>query len=258
MTFERALYSVSPHYISNSGKDENGKYSGGLAGDQSGHEWEIRKWYNRPWTCVLRFADITAALTIARFAFDAANNDAIGYDQDQRLTFWKQLEKSGYNPANITTKCEEDCSAGVAGIIKATGYYLNIQCLKSISPSLTSRNMKSALIAAGFTALTASKYTSSPNYLLPGDILLYENHHVATNISYGCMVTPTTGDTVLVTGKSVHIRLGPSTTYKSIAIAHAGDIFAYLGSDSNNWHNITYSTEYPNCWISGRYSKLVN
>ena len=40
--------------ISNSGSDENGKYSGGQAGDQTGKEWQIRSWYNRPWNYVLR------------------------------------------------------------------------------------------------------------------------------------------------------------------------------------------------------------
>lgn len=29
--------------ISNCGYDENGKYSGGAAGDQTGAEWEIRE-----------------------------------------------------------------------------------------------------------------------------------------------------------------------------------------------------------------------
>lgn len=40
--------------ISNSGHDENGKYSGGKAGDQTGTEWALIPWYNRPWKCVLR------------------------------------------------------------------------------------------------------------------------------------------------------------------------------------------------------------
>ena len=41
--------------ISNSGRDENGKLKGGKTGDQTKHEWEIKDWYNRPWSCVLRY-----------------------------------------------------------------------------------------------------------------------------------------------------------------------------------------------------------
>jgi len=40
--------------IANSGHDERGRYSGGKAGDQTGTEWAIINWYNRPWNCVLR------------------------------------------------------------------------------------------------------------------------------------------------------------------------------------------------------------
>lgn len=48
--------------ISNCGHDENGRYSGGKAGDQTGTEWRVINWYNRPWKCVLRHpnADVRA------------------------------------------------------------------------------------------------------------------------------------------------------------------------------------------------------
>lgn len=44
--------------ISNCGHDERGKYSGGKAGDQTGTEWQVINWYNRPWKCVLRHPDL--------------------------------------------------------------------------------------------------------------------------------------------------------------------------------------------------------
>lgn len=40
--------------ISNCGHDENNRYRGGKAGDQTGTEWRVINWYNRPWKCVLR------------------------------------------------------------------------------------------------------------------------------------------------------------------------------------------------------------
>ena len=43
--------------ISNCGHDENNRYKGGKAGDQTGGEWALINWYNRPWKCVLRHPD---------------------------------------------------------------------------------------------------------------------------------------------------------------------------------------------------------
>ena len=39
--------------------------------------------------------------------------------------------------------------------------------------------------AAGFTVLTDSKYLISPDYLLPGDILLLDRKHTSTNVTIG-------------------------------------------------------------------------
>ena len=47
---------------------------------------------------------------------EAASNDLIGYDQDQRYVFWERLKVSGYLPPKITVACEADCSSGVAAI----------------------------------------------------------------------------------------------------------------------------------------------
>ena len=54
--------------ISNSGHDENGKYLGGKAGDQTGTEWALIPWYNRPWKCVLRHPDAKVRAKLAELA----------------------------------------------------------------------------------------------------------------------------------------------------------------------------------------------
>ena len=56
-SFSQYLTSTGTHYISNSGKDENGNARGGKAGDQTGNEWTLRGWYSSPWNCVLRYPD---------------------------------------------------------------------------------------------------------------------------------------------------------------------------------------------------------
>ena len=95
-----------------SGGDEKGGARGGKAGDQTGNEWTLRAWYNRPWDCVLRYPDTAVGQRIAELGCEAALNDKIGYDQNERYTYWQLLQKAGYHPSKITTACEADCSAG--------------------------------------------------------------------------------------------------------------------------------------------------
>lgn len=170
--------------ISNCGKDENGKYTGGKSGDQTGKEWHIIEWYNRPWDCVLRHPDKNVRKLISSMAKASAKNDCIGYDQGQRLTFWEQLKKVNYKVNSIKTKCEADCSSGVCSIVKAVGYRKNNQPLKT-TPITTTHYMKSTFENLGFEVLTDKKYLTSDEYLLKGDILLNEQHHTATNITKG-------------------------------------------------------------------------
>lgn len=170
--------------ISNSGHDENGKYSGGRAGDQTGKEWAVIGWYNRPWKCVIRHPDAEVREKIASLSEKAAKNDNIGYDQGQRGSYWNGLAKAGYDPAAIKNKCEADCSSGVMANVKAAGYLLNNAKLKEVSITST-HYMREMLREAGFEILTESRYLASDRYLLRGDILLNDGHHTATNLTDG-------------------------------------------------------------------------
>ena len=177
--------------ISNCGHDENGRYSGGKAGDQTGTEWRVINWYNRPWKCVLRHPNADVRAMIASMAKAAANNNLIGYDQSQRGTFWTNLADSNYDPAQITVACEADCSSGVAAIVKGAGYRLGIDALKKVSTACYTGNLRAALKAAGFEVLTENKYLTSDAYLFAGDILLNDNAHVATNLTTGSKASGT-------------------------------------------------------------------
>lgn len=182
--YAKYINSTGTHYISNSGSDENGGYTGGQAGDQTGKEWRMRDFYNRPWLVVLRHPDQKVGLKLAMLSIDAALNDLIGYDQSQNRTYLKQLKAVGWEPSKITVACEADCSAGVCANVTAVGYLLGIDALKNHTGTYTG-NMRSALTKAGFQALTDEKYLTSGDYLLPGDILLNDNHHTATNVTVG-------------------------------------------------------------------------
>lgn len=171
--------------ISNCGHDERNRYSGGQAGDQTGREWYIRPWWNDSWNVVLRHPDAKTRNLIADMAIKAAQNNLIGYDQGQRLTFWQHLKASNYDPAQITVKCEADCSSGVAAIVKGAGYRLGNKAMQNVNASITTWNERNALNAAGFQVLTDSKYLTSDAYLLAGDILLNESRHTTINVTNG-------------------------------------------------------------------------
>ena len=278
VNYDKYINSTGTHYISNSGSDENKGYSGGKAGDQTGHEWELKKWYNRPWTVVLRYPDQSVALTIAKLSIAAALNDKIGYDQNQRTTYWKQLQAANYDPSAITVACEEDCTAGVSANVKAAGYIHGIKALQDVS-ICSSRNMRSVFTKAGFIALTDSKYLTSGNYLLPGDVLLYESHHAAANVTLGSKVkeqwfpqespqkqpetTPDAPTTVsddkpyiLING-SVNVRKGPSTAYQTMGTVPAGTKLKYFGFayPETGWYLVEH--EGVTGWVSSKYAEVI-
>ena len=184
--YKKYINSSGTHYISNSGSDENGKYKGGVAGDQTGKEYGLRAWYNRPWTCVLRWIDIRVGTLLAELGIDAALNNKIGYDQGQRDSYWKQLKAVGYLPSLVTVPCEQDCTAGVNANVHAAANLLGISALKAIPETgVRSSNMRKHYSNAGFKVLTDPKYLKNGDYLMPGDILLYDNHHACINVTAG-------------------------------------------------------------------------
>lgn len=216
--------------IANSGHDERGKYSGGAAGDQTGTEWAVIPWYNRPWTCILRHPDKTVRELIAQLGEEAAHNDLIGYDQAERWSFWKQLQAAGYRPSKITTPCEADCSAGVISIVWAVGELLSVHNLKHLSATYTG-NMRAGFRAAGFQVLTASKYLASDKYLRRGDILLNDAHHTAINLTNGRAATngvASTGESMLRRGDK-----GAAVTAMQKRLISAGYNVGSYGADGD-------------------------
>ena len=214
--------------IANCGSDERGKYSGGSAGDQTGKEYCVRPWYNRPWLCVLRYPDAKVGQRLATKAENAANNNHIGYDQGQRLTFYNALKKADWKPKDIKTKCEADCSASTAALVIAVGHALNLTKLQKVNPSCTTSNLREALKTAGFEVLTDSKYLTSDAYLLPGDILLKDGSHVAINLTTGSKATVSASSNV---AKKNIPKLASATP--NLKLGSKGTQVGYLQQDLN-------------------------
>lgn len=178
--------------ISNCGKNENGKLVGGIPGDQTGQEWEIRTWYSRPWTFVARFPE-DIAKEIARLATEAAQNNNVGYGQDDRETFWAAMVAMGFKVKDIRVKCAADCSCGTLSIVKAVGHILNKTPLININHRGTTSTAASQLKAAGATILSGPQYLKGDSLLLPGDILIAEGKHMCVNLSVGTNVPIASG-----------------------------------------------------------------
>ena len=172
--------------ISNCGFNEHGDIYNGKSGDQTKNEYRLQNWKYKNWTHVFRFNGDNAQMVrelIASLSIAAANNDHIGYDQGTRTSLWSALKKFNYNPANITSNVEADCSASTAAIIKATGTILNIRPLMDLSCDMSTANEAELLTAAGFADLSDDKYLTSSDMLMAGDVLLKDGHTciVATN-----------------------------------------------------------------------------
>lgn len=156
--------------------DERGQAKGGKAGDQTGNELGLQNWYrhSKGWV-VLRPKSREKGQLIAQDMVWACANPHIGYDQGQRLTLYNAAKPYGFNCKLVTENCETDCSALVRVCLAYAGIMVG---------NFTTANEASALVNSGyFDKLTASKYTTKPDYLRAGDVL----------------VTKTQGHTVIVT-----------------------------------------------------------
>lgn len=243
--------------LSNCGYDENGKIYGGKAGDQTGREYAMIPWYNRPWSCMLRYPNRKVGDRIAEISRKAAENNRIGYDQWERTTYYQQLKASGWDPSKINKNCEADCSSSTMANVVAAGQVLNIPLLKGANPHLTTRQMREALRKIGFDVYTDKKYRTGDAYLLPGDILLYDGHHVSVNCTVGAKVAigdmkyqqvSTGSQGMRVTASVLNVRSSPDGTIVG-SLKQGSRIYITHRSG----HGATTWFQCAEGWVSGRY-----
>lgn len=161
--------------------DENGKATGGAAGDQNGKEVLIRDWYNKPWNVLLRPVRPEVAEKSAVACEAACANPNIGYDQYGRNTLYTKAKAVGFDIAAIDMACECDCSSLMHTCAIAGGANLTYG-----SNGHTTRTMVKEFVASGdYEKFTDSKYLSSDKYLKRGDILVKEGSHTVMVLSNG-------------------------------------------------------------------------
>lgn len=158
--------------------DERGKASGGAIGDQTGRELKTGDYYNFGQTVVIRCKDRRKAHKIANAAKHIANSNLCGYDQMNRESLFRELEKVKFDYKKLSKECETDCSALVACAV-ACAYGKEL-----ISRKCWTGNLEPACVSTGeFTVLT--KPIADPEYLLKGDIILNKSAHVIICIENG-------------------------------------------------------------------------
>ena len=179
--------------VSNCGHDENGRYAGGKAGDQTGGEYCLKPWYSRPWDYIIRWRDEELGNLFADLAIEAALNDRIGYDQgtagnsSDRYTFRKQMQEAGWRPSSIKVACEADCSESTIVLIRAVGHLKGIKELQECNATYTGNMMNYFRSVAGkkYFVVLQGAYLTNPSLARRGDINLNVAHHVNVTVDNG-------------------------------------------------------------------------
>lgn len=159
--------------------DENGKITGGKAGNQNGRELGTQSWYShsKGWY-VLRAKDPEVREKIAKCMEMACKNKHIGYDQNQRNSLYVEAEKIGFNVSKVTKDVETDCSA----LVRVCCAYAGI----SVKDFNTSSEAKTLVNTGEFDKLTDDAYCKRSDYLLRGDILVTKTKgHTVVVLSNG-------------------------------------------------------------------------
>lgn len=164
--------------------DENGKASGGQAGDQTGREVCVRDWYAGGWNVLLRPRSAAVAEKMAKFCEAVCANDKVGYNQARRNTLRRAALMAGWDGSKIAAECETDCSAFMTVCAEAAG--VNLQNCYYGGNAPTTWTMRGAFSSTGaFDVLTDSKYLVSDAYLKRGDVLVRESGHTCMALSNG-------------------------------------------------------------------------
>lgn len=155
--------------------NEKGGLHGGKPGDQTGHEVQISYWSKGyGWLKVYRHKDPATRLKIAQYVMDACENNNIGYnvDKPERYAAWDAAEKNGHDIKGIKTKGDTTCTQLVSMVLRAVGTpkkYAPRFCDVAVAERVLPKN-------PDLIELKGKAYTTIPDNLEPGDMLLSSEH----------------------------------------------------------------------------------
>lgn len=156
---------------------ENGKATGGKAGDQTGNEVKVGNYYDFGQMFVLRFKDVSHGREAAAIAKKLANNPSIGYNQNERGTLYSLAKDCKWDCDKLiaalkSKKVNCDCSSLAATVV-------NLAYHKKIVPCYTTATMSQASPSQYFKLIdikTAKKEWHK------GDLVFKPYKHVIINI----------------------------------------------------------------------------
>lgn len=156
--------------------DENGRISGGTAGDQTGRECCVRDYYDKPWDSCIRYPDQRLASKAAKIAIALAESNLVGYNQARRNDLYRCLESNNWNyKAYIKSgvKSSADCSSFVYAV-----WCCILAEMRGQSNAPTTYIAESFYKKYGFIVYKdlAHLYGGSNNSI--GDILNNSSHHI--------------------------------------------------------------------------------
>ncbi len=232
--------------------DENGKYTGGKAGDQTGGEVSTQAYYNhsKGWR-VFRAKKAAQRKKIAAAMKAACENNKIGYDQSQRGTLYAAAAKVDFDPSKVTTACETDCSATV----RVCCAYAGIE----LADFNTSSEPNVLLNSKQFNEVTDTITAKTGAGLMNGDILVTKSKgHTVIVVSGGASEKTTTTtaakQTATVTAaNALNIRKGGGTQYAVVAVVKRGETVT-VEEKGATWSKITYNK--TTGYVNNKYIKF--
>jgi len=157
-------------YAGSARGDEKGAAYGGVSGDQTGREVSVHSWsrHEKGWR-TLRARDTGAREKLACAMEAACANGYIGYDQWQRDTLLKQVEKVGYDVSQVETPCETDCSSLVR---VCCAYAFGRDVVAEVTEArFYAGILVGVLLKTGlFEEMQGDVYSEQEDYLMRGDI----------------------------------------------------------------------------------------
>lgn len=165
-------------YIGSARYNENEELEGGQLGDQTSEECAIEPWYlHRKGWYVLRPLDSAKGELMAQDMIYLCNNDNIGYSYwTNCYTLYNIVSNLGYDCQLVTVPCDTNCSQAVRVCALYAGY--------NVADFYTGSEVQVFLNTGEFQLLTASIYTTQPDYLEVGDILVTKTQgHTAIVVS---------------------------------------------------------------------------
>lgn len=240
--------------IGNARIDENGRVSGGQAGDQTGLEVAIEPWYlhTKGWV-VIRAKDANVRERIAICMEAACANNFIGYNQDGSWELYDKSKQYGWDCSKVNVTANTDCSS----LVRTCVAFAAQREIEWFSTLIEVKILNKTKL---FDILTDAKYTKSSDHLLRGDILCTctQGHTVIVldNGKAGQTTTPSSqnaaqGNTALcgkgigtaVSKQGMCIRNGADITAKKLVTIDTGVAVEVLDITASGWYRIVWPGE---------------